>query len=132
MTIEEHITEYERRWNFMKVTLGNSGFPDKAKEFGKHLKGLSETEVANTESSYLAFHHSTVQLSKTCERMQVIHMAILSTNASYIFQLGSVEIKEEKRKRMAIAASLRYSRLNAMNEIRLNRAITAKVKDGEE
>jgi hypothetical protein len=59
-------------------------------------------------------------------------MAILSTNSSYIFQPGSVEIKVEKRKRMVIAASLRYSRLNATNEIRLNSAITAKVKDGEE
>jgi hypothetical protein len=48
MTIEEHITEYERRWNSMKATLGNSDFPDKAKEFGKHLKGLSETEAAKT------------------------------------------------------------------------------------
>jgi hypothetical protein len=64
--------------------------------------------------------------------MQVIHIAILSTNSSYIFQLGSMEIKEKKRNRMAIAASLRYSRLNATNEIRLNCAITAKVKDGEE
>jgi hypothetical protein len=67
----------------------------------------------------------------------------LRTNAGYsygdivnqlklLFQLGSVEIKEEKRKRTAIAASLRYSRLNATNEIRLNCAITTKVKDGEE
>jgi hypothetical protein len=45
MTIEEHITEYERRWNFMKATLGNSDFPDKAKEFGRHLKGLSKTKA---------------------------------------------------------------------------------------
>jgi hypothetical protein len=43
-----------------------------------------------------------------------------------------VELKEEKRKRMAIAASLRYSRLTATNEIRLNCAFTEKVKDGEE
>jgi hypothetical protein len=49
MTIEEHITEYERRWDFIKATLSNSDFPDKAKEFGKHLKGLSETEAAKTE-----------------------------------------------------------------------------------
>jgi hypothetical protein len=43
-----------------------------------------------------------------------------------------VEIKEEKTKRLEIATSLRYSRLNATNEIRLYCAITAKIKDGEE
>jgi hypothetical protein len=53
--IEEYITEYERRWNFMKVILSNSDFSDKAKEFGKHLKGLSETEAAKTKFLLLSF-----------------------------------------------------------------------------
>jgi transposase InsO family protein len=68
MTIEEHITEYERRWNFMKATLSNSDFPDKAKEFGKHLKGLSETEAAKTEFLLLSlpsFYSATVENLRT-------------------------------------------------------------------
>jgi hypothetical protein len=64
MTIEEHITEYERHWNFMKATLDDSDFPDKAKEFRKHLKGLSETEATKTELLLLSlslFYSVTVE-----------------------------------------------------------------------
>jgi hypothetical protein len=68
MTIEEHITGYERRWDFMKATLGNSDFPDKAKEFGKHLKGLSGTESAKTEFRLLIlppFYSATIENLRT-------------------------------------------------------------------
>jgi hypothetical protein len=37
MAIEEHITECERCWNFMKATIGNSDFPNKEKEISKYL-----------------------------------------------------------------------------------------------
>jgi hypothetical protein len=56
--------EYERYWNVMNVTLSNSNFPDKAKEFGKHLKGLSKTEAAKTKFlllSHLRCYRGTVE-----------------------------------------------------------------------
>jgi hypothetical protein len=48
----------------MKATLSNSDFSDKAKEFGKQLKGLSETEAAKTEFFLLSlplFYSATVE-----------------------------------------------------------------------
>jgi hypothetical protein len=48
--------------------LTNSDFPDKAKEFGKHLKGLSETEAAKTEFLLLSlppFYSATVENLRT-------------------------------------------------------------------
>jgi hypothetical protein len=72
--IEEHITEYESLWNFMKVRFRNSDFPDKAIEFGKYLKGLSKTEAAKTVFLLLSlpqFYSATVEN--------------LLTNAGYLY-----------------------------------------------
>jgi hypothetical protein len=52
----------------MKAILSNSDFSDKAKEYGTHLKALSETEAAKTEFLLLSlppFYGATVENLRT-------------------------------------------------------------------
>jgi hypothetical protein len=48
-TINEHITEYEKKWGFMRSTLNSGEFPKHPKTFGRHLKGTSESDIAKAE-----------------------------------------------------------------------------------
>ncbi|MBC8079189.1 MAG: hypothetical protein H7X86_02515 [Gorillibacterium sp.] len=67
-SIDEHITEFEKRWSFMRATVSNSAFPDNLLDFAKHLKGLSETEAAKSEFLLLSlppFYNSTVENLRT-------------------------------------------------------------------
>ena len=47
-TIDEHIVEYEKRWNFMRSTL-NGDFDTDVKEFGEALKKLATCDRAKAE-----------------------------------------------------------------------------------
>jgi hypothetical protein len=48
-TIDEYITEYEKKWGFMRSTLNSGEFPKHLNTFGRHLKGISESDIAKAE-----------------------------------------------------------------------------------
>jgi hypothetical protein len=48
-TIDEHITEYEKQWGFMRSILNSGEFPKHLNTFGRHLKGISESDIAKAE-----------------------------------------------------------------------------------
>jgi hypothetical protein len=48
-TIDEHITEYEKKLGFMRSTLNSGEFPKHLNTFGRHLKGVSESDIAKAE-----------------------------------------------------------------------------------
>jgi hypothetical protein len=49
LTIEQHISDFEKKWNFMRSTLSSGTFPDKNQKFGGYLKGISECDDAKAE-----------------------------------------------------------------------------------
>jgi hypothetical protein len=49
LTIEQHISDFEKKWNFMRSTLSSGTFPDKNEKFGGYLKGISECDDAKAE-----------------------------------------------------------------------------------
>jgi hypothetical protein len=49
LMIEQHISDFEKKWNFMHSTLSSSIFPDKNEKFGGYLKGISECDDAKAE-----------------------------------------------------------------------------------
>jgi hypothetical protein len=48
-TIDEHISEYEKKWGFMHSTLNSAEFPKHLSTLGRHLKGISESNIAKAE-----------------------------------------------------------------------------------
>jgi len=68
-TIEEHVTEFDKRWNFMKGTLGG-GFTDKVKEFGDALTLLAKSDQAKAEFLLISlppFYNNLVENLRTKE-----------------------------------------------------------------
>ena len=62
-TIDEHIAEYEKRWNFMRSTL-NGDFDADIKEFGEALKKLATCDRAKAELLLISlplFHSNLVE-----------------------------------------------------------------------
>ena len=68
-TIEEHVTEFDKRWNFMKGTLAGS-FIDKVKEFGDALSLLAKADPAKAEFLLISlppFYNNLVENLRTKE-----------------------------------------------------------------
>ena len=63
-TIEEHINEYERRWNFMRSSLSGSEFSEKQKGFGEGLTRIADNDAAKAEFLLLtmsSYYSATVE-----------------------------------------------------------------------
>ena len=65
-TIDEHMAELGRRWNFMKGTLAG-GFPNKVKDFGEVLTSLAKSDQAKTEFLLPPFYNNLVENLRTKE-----------------------------------------------------------------
>ena len=48
-SVEEHIAEYERKWNIMLSTVAGGHFPTESKGFGEAIAALSKCDQAKTE-----------------------------------------------------------------------------------
>jgi hypothetical protein len=70
-TIDEHITEYEKQWGFMRSTLNSGKFPKHLNTFGRHLKGISESDIAKAEFLLLTlppYYNTLVENLRTNEK----------------------------------------------------------------
>jgi len=70
-TIDEHVAEFDQRWNFMKGTLASGGFSDKVKDFGEALTSMAKSEQAKAEFLLISlppFYNNLVENLCTKER----------------------------------------------------------------
>jgi len=69
-TIDDHVVEFDQRWNFMKGTLASGGFSDKVKDFGEALISLAKSAQAKAEFLLISlplFYNNLVENLRTKE-----------------------------------------------------------------
>jgi hypothetical protein len=71
-TIDEDITEYEKKWRFICSTLNSGEFPKHLNTFGRHLKEISESDIAKAEFlllTLLPYYNTLVENPRTKENI---------------------------------------------------------------